>query len=144
MSDPFSEYVALLDDIEHIPVAASESSRLSREDRAVVTAGILKLVRDRVLPQSDLEAERRETLLPGGVAAVVGRGGTSQRARDNDAIVERIDDLAHVDLRDAAEVERLLYRLHAAIAGHFGEAELTVAAATESERDYLIPFGWLG
>ena len=144
MNDAFSEYVALLDDIEHIPVAASESPRLSREDRAVVTAGILKLVRDRVLPQSDLEAERREALLPGGVAAVVGRGGTSQSTRDHDAIVERTDALAHVDLRDAAEVQRLLYRLHAAIAGHFGEAELTVAAASESERDYLTPFGWFG
>ena len=144
MSDAFSEYVALLDDIEHIPVAASESSRLSPEERAVVMARILKLVRDRVLPQSDLEAERRDALLPGGVAAVVGRVGTSQRTRDHDAIVERIDDFAHVELRDAAQVQRLLYRLHAAIAGHFGEAELTVAAASESERDYFTPYGWFG
>lgn len=144
MSDAFSQCVALLDDIEHIPVAASESSRLSPEERAVVIARILKLARDRVLPQSDVEPERREALLPGGVAAVVGRVGTSQRTRDHDAIVERIDDLAHVDLRDAAQVQRLLYRLHAAIAGHFGEAELTVAVASESERDYLTPYGWFG
>jgi hypothetical protein len=144
MSDAFSEYVAFLDYIEQIPVAASESSRLSPEERAVVTARVVKLVRDRVLPQSDLEAERREALLPGGVAAVGGRVGTSQRTRDHDAIVERIDDLAHVDLRDAAQVQRLLYRLHSAIAGHFGEAELTVAAASESKRAYLTPHGWFG
>jgi len=144
MSDAFSEYVALLDDIEHIPVAASESSRLSPEERAVVMTRILKLVRDRVLPQSDLEAERGEALLTGGIAAVVGRGGTSQHTRDHDAIVERIDDLAHADPRDEARVQMLLYRLHAAIAGHFGEAELSFAAASESERNYVTPYGWFG
>ena len=41
----WSQYLALLDGIEHIPVAASEASRLA-EERAVVIARILKLVCD--------------------------------------------------------------------------------------------------
>ena len=144
MSDAFSEYVALLDDIEHIAVAASESSRLSPEERTLVMARILKLVRDRVLPQSDREEEGLEALLPGGVAAVAGPLGTSQRTRNRDAIVERIDDLAQVDPRDEAQVQMLLYRLHAAIAVRRGEAELIFATASERERDYVTPYGWFG
>ena len=56
-----------------------------------------------------------------------------------------LDDIERIPVaRDAAQVQTLLYRLHAAIAGQFGKAELTVAPASESERDYLTPFGWFG
>jgi hypothetical protein len=133
MSETFSKYVELLDHIEHISVAASESARLSPEERAVVMARILKLVRDRLLPQTDLEEE-----------GLVGRVGTSQRTRDHDAIVELIDDLTHVDPRDEARVQTLLYGLHRAIVGRRGEVELIFASASERERDYVTPYGWFG
>ena len=43
---------------------------------------------------------------------------------DHEAIIAPVDELAHADPCDGARVQELLYRLHAAIAGHFGEAEL--------------------
>ena len=45
----WSQHLALLDGIEHIPIAASEASRLLPEERAVVMARILKLVCDRAV-----------------------------------------------------------------------------------------------
>jgi hypothetical protein len=144
MRDAYSEYVALLDHIEHIPVASSEASRLSPEECAVVMARIAKFVRDRVLAQSDLEAERLGALLHGGVAAVAGEREALRRTPDHHAIVELIDELAHVDPRDRVRVQTLLYGLYAAIAGHFVEAELIVASASEGERDYVSPSAWFG
>jgi hypothetical protein len=133
MSDAFSEYVTLLDHVEHIPLAARESLWLSTEERAAVMARIVNFVRDGVLPQSDREEEGVEALFYSGVAAVAGDDGTLQRRRDHDAIVERIDELAHVDPRDGARVQELLYRLYGTTAGHLGEAELMVASAPDEE-----------
>lgn len=127
----WGEYVVLLDDIEHIPLAARESSMLSAEERAVVMARVVEFVRDRVLPQSDREEEGLEALSYTGVAAVAGDERTSRRTRDHDAIVERIDELARVDPRNGVRVQELLYRLYAAIADHFGEAERMVAWASD-------------
>ncbi len=41
MSDASSEYVALLDDVEHIPLAAREPASLSTEERAAVMARVV-------------------------------------------------------------------------------------------------------
>lgn len=144
MSTAYSRYVGLLDDIEHIPVAASEASRLSPDERAVVIARIVKFVRDRVLPQSDLEEERVEALLQGEVASPVLRREGLQRTPDHDAIVQRIDELAHVDPGDRVRVQSVLYQLYAAIAGHFGDAELMLAPESEGERGTVAALGWFG
>jgi hypothetical protein len=140
MSDAYSEYLTLLDDMEHIPLAASEASRLLPEERVVMMARIIKLVRDRVLPQSDLKKEGLEALTQGGVAAVPGHPEARQRTRDHDAI----DELASVDPRDRVRVQRLLYRLYEAIVGHIGEAEMMVASVFEDERDCGTSSRWFG
>jgi hypothetical protein len=130
MSDPFSQYVALLDGIEQIPVAARQSPTLSTEQRADAMARVVELVRDRVLPQS-----RRDKA---GLEALLGdRVDGPARTPDHDAITAPVDDLGRADPRDGVRVQQLLYRLYAAIASHFGEAELLVAATVVEEPPIL-------
>ncbi len=164
MSNAFSEYVALLGDVEHIPETARELPMLSARERARVMARVVDFVRERVLPQSDLEEQGLDALSYSVVAAV-GDERTSPRRRDHDAIVERIDELAHGDPQDGAQAQELLYRLHGAIADHFGDAELMLASASDwgwspprrqpvtmsslsaegaRERDYVGPSPWFG
>lgn len=133
MSVAFSEYVALLDDVEHIPLAARESASLSTEERAAVVARVVNFVRRSVFPRSDREEEAVEALFYSGVAAVAGDDGTPRRRRDHDAIAERIDDLARGDPRDGGRMLELLYRLYETIAGRFGDAEPMVAWAPDEE-----------
>jgi hypothetical protein len=164
MTDAFSEYVTLLDEIEGIPVAARASARLSDEQRAATVARVVELVRDRVLPQADREEAGLEALLGEGLAVFVRTRGTSGGV-EREAIGAPVDELARADPRDGALVQELLYRLHAAIAGHFGEAELILASAgmeeqsprrgsstaaswrrasESSDRDHTGPSSWFG
>ena len=164
MTDAFSEYVTLLDEIEQIPVAARGSAGLSNEQRPATVARVVELVRDRVLPQSDREAAGLEALLGDGLAALARTRGTVGGV-DHDAIVAPVDALARADPRDGARVQELLYRLHTAIAEHFGEAEMILATAAieeqshrhgssaaaswrrateRSHRDYTGPSTWFG
>lgn len=133
MTDAFSEYVTLLDEIERIPVAARASAGLSNEQRAATVARVVDLVRDRVLPQSDREEAGLQALLGDGFAAFARTRGAAGGV-DHDAILAPVDELARADPRDGARVQGLLYRLHAAIAGHFGGAELILATAGMEER----------
>jgi hypothetical protein len=134
MSDAFLEYVALLDDVGQIPLAARESPTLSIEQRAETMEWMVRFVRDRVLPQSDREEAGLEALFYGGVAPVAGdRGAAVMPRRDHETILAPVDELARADPRDQARVQELLYRLHAAISGHFGEAQLMVASAAAEE-----------
>ena len=128
MTNPFSEYVALLGDIEQIPMAARDLPSFSSEQGTATMTRVVELVRDRVLPQSDLEEAGRDILFDDRETPA----GAPRAARDTDheAILAPVDELAHADPRDGARVQELLYRLHAAIAGHFGEAELMLAATT--------------
>jgi hypothetical protein len=128
MTNPFSEYVALLGDIEQIPVAARELPSFPREQRAATMTRVVELVRARVLPQSDLEEAGRDALLDDR-ATPTGAPRAVCDTTDHEAILAPVDELAHADPRDGARVQELLYRLHAAIAGHFGEAELILAAS---------------
>ncbi|HTU86121.1 MAG TPA: hypothetical protein VMF57_11140 [Solirubrobacteraceae bacterium] len=130
MTDVFSQYVTLVDEIERIPVTARESVSMSVEQRAAAVAHVVELVRDRVLPQSDRDHAGREALLDDdGIldrAAVAG-------AADHDAILAAVNDLARVNPTNAARVKDRLYRLHTAIAAHFSEAELMLATMRGDE-----------
>lgn len=164
MTDAFSEYVTLLDEIERIPVAAQASAGLSSEQRAATVARMVELVRDRVLPQSDREEAGLQALLGDGPAAFARTRETSGWV-DHDAILAPVDELARADPRDGARVQELLYRLHAAVARHFGEAELILSTAglgdqspkpgsltaasrrratKTSHRDHTGPSAWFG
>jgi hypothetical protein len=127
MSDPFSEYVTLLSDVGEIAVAARESASLSSEQRAATMARVLELVRNRVLPQSEREEAGRAALFDDRAAGLP-RDHAVTGPTDHQAILAPVDELAHVDPHDGARVQELLYRLHAAIAGHFGDAELIFAS----------------
>lgn len=133
MSDSFSEYVALLDDLQQIPLTARESSTLSTEQRAVTMARVLQLVHDRVLPQSDREHAGLEALFHTGVAPAADDQRAATRAQAHETILAPAEALARADPRDQVRVKELLYRLHAAIAGHFGNAQLMVASAAAEE-----------
>jgi hypothetical protein len=101
MTNPFSEYVALLGDVEQIPVAARELPSFSSEQRAATVAWVVELVRDRALPQSDLEEAGRDALFddratPAGAPRVV------RDTTDHEAILAPVDELADADPRDGA------------------------------------------
>jgi len=133
MTDAFSEYVMLLGDIEQIPVAAQESPKFSTEQRAEAIVRVVDLVRDRVLPQSDREEASLEALVGGG-RRTFGGARAASAAEDHDAILEPVEELTHADPRDGARVQQLLYRIHAAVAGHFAEAEVILASARAEEQ----------
>jgi hypothetical protein len=91
-------------------------------------ARVLKLVRDRVLPQSDRDEAGRDALFDDRAAGLARAHRVAQETTDHQAIVAPVDELAHADPHDGAHVQELLYRLHAAIAGHFGDAEVILAS----------------
>lgn len=130
MTDVFSQYVTLLDEIEQIPSVARRSRSLTTAQRAEVVARVVELVRDRVLPQSDRDCAGREALLDdgGGMVSVAAATDVMLGSADHDAILAPLDELARVNPADVVRVQQLLYRVHAAIAGHFSEAELMLAS----------------
>lgn len=132
MVDAFSDYVTLLDDIGQIPVTARAAPKLSAEQRGLVMAQVIDLVRNRVLPQSDREGVGLEALFDDERGALVDVAGRA-RAADHEAILSPIDELARANPTDGARVQELLYRVHAAIASHFIEAELIHAGGAEPE-----------
>jgi hypothetical protein len=133
VTDVFSQYVTLLDEIEQIPTVARQSPALTTAQRAKVVAHVVELVRDRVLPQSDRDRAGREALLDdgGGMVSVAAVTDVMVGSADHDAILEPLDELARANPSDARRVQSLLYRVHAAIAGHFSEAELMLASMGE-------------
>jgi hypothetical protein len=130
VTDVFSQYVTLLDEIEQIPTVARQSRGLTTAQRAEVVARVVELVRDRVLPQSDRDRAGREALLDdgGGMASVAAVTDVLVGSTDHDAILEPLDELAQANPSDAVGVQSLLYRVHAAIAGRFSEVELMLAS----------------
>ena len=131
MTDSFSEYVTLLDDIEQIPATAREAPNLPAEQRAVVMARVVALVRDRVLPQSKREGAGLDALLDDGRGSF--DSAASAGVTGHDAILAPIDELASANPQDGARVQELLYRVHAAVAGRFSEAEVMLAAVGDED-----------
>jgi hypothetical protein len=131
MSDAFSNYVALIESIDHIPLAAQQARTLSPEEREVVMTRVVDFVRERVMPQAELEDDGVEDVFYTGLAAIPEPGGTAWHAPDRE-IARLAEELAQVDPADGARMRELLYELHAAIARHFGEAELMVASAFDA------------
>ncbi|HTX10283.1 MAG TPA: hypothetical protein VME22_16800 [Solirubrobacteraceae bacterium] len=136
MTDVFSQYVTLLDEIEQIPIMARQSRLLTPAQRTEVIAGVVELVRDRVLPQSDRDCAGREALLDdgGGVLSTPAVADVKLGAADHDAILGPLDELARANPADGAQVQILLYRVHAAISGRFSKAELMLASIGEDEQ----------
>lgn len=153
MADVFSEYVTLLDEIEQMPVTARESRTMSPQQRAAAVECVVQLVRERVLPQSDRDCAGREALFDDGSDAAL-------RSADHDAILAPLEQLERVNPANAVRVQKLLYRVHAAIAGHFSEAELLLSSTGEDDeptarapriggerfmrREYAGPSAWFG
>jgi hypothetical protein len=135
MTDVFSQYVTLLDEIEQIPAMARESPSLSSAQRAALMTRVVELVRDRVIPQSDRDAAGREALLDDGreVLNTATVTGVTLASAGDDAIAAAIDALDRANPSDAPRVQRLLYRVHAEIAGRFSRTELMLASIEDDE-----------
>jgi hypothetical protein len=132
MSQPLERYVALLNDVDHIPLAARETPALSREERATIVARVLEFVRDDVLPQADIEEEAQEALFYAGVGVVTDDGVFPRWRPDHDDIVARMDALAGADPADGTAVQDALYGLHRAAERHFqGAAEFLLGGLDE-------------
>lgn len=161
MTDVFSEYVTLLDEIEQIPITARESRQLSTEQRAAAMARVVELVRDRVLPQWDRGSAGREALLDDEDALDALDRGAAAGDREHAAILAPLDELEGADPADAARVQRLMYAVHDAIAGHFSKTELMLASMGDGDdelaprapritgdrfarREYARPSAWFG
>src|ERR1700733_1927980 len=109
MTDVFSQYVTLLDEIERIPIMARESRQLSSEQRAELMARVVELVRNRVLPQSDRDFAGRQALLDDEDALDALARGLAAGDPDHAAILVPLDDLARANPSDAARVQPLMY-----------------------------------
>lgn len=161
MTDVFLQYVTLLDEIEQIPIMARESRQLSSEQRAELMAGVVELVRNRVLPQSDRDFAGRQALLDDEDALDALNRGVVAGDREHAAILVPLDDLARANPSDAARVQRLMYAVHDAIAGRFSRAELMLASMGDDDyelaprapritgdrvdrREYARPSAWFG
>jgi hypothetical protein len=130
VTDVFSQYVTLLDEIEQIPIVARQSRTLTTAQRAEAVTRVVELVRERVLPQSERDRAGRQALLDdgGGMVSVAAVTDAMLGSAERDPILVPLDELAQVDPSDVVRVQQLLYRVHAAIAGHFSEAELMLAS----------------
>jgi hypothetical protein len=128
VTDVFSQYVTLLDEIERIPIVARQSRTLTTAQRAEAVTRVVELVRERVLPQSERDRAGRQALLDDGGGIVSVAAVTDAMLGSRDPILVPLDELAQVDPSDVVRVQQLLYRVHAAIAGQFSEAELMLAS----------------
>jgi hypothetical protein len=162
VTDVFSQYVTLLDEIEQIPMVARQSRSLTTAQRTDAVARVVELVRERVLPQSERDRAGRQALFDdgGGTVSVAAVTDRMLGSADHDAILAPLDELARVNPSDVVRVQQLLYRVHAAIAGHFSEAELMLASmgddadlvqrppritgARVAEREYAGASRWFG
>ena len=89
VTDVFSQYVTLLDEIEQIPIVARQSRSLTTAQRAGVVASVVELVRERVLPQSERDRAGRQALLDdgGGMVSVAAVTDAMLGSADHDAIL---------------------------------------------------------
>ena len=111
-----AEHEGLLDEIEHIRLAARELPRLSTEERDLLRGRMLEFLRGTLVPHAKLE----ERELYPQVARILGHpDSTAAMIYDHLAIRERIADLADADAADTGALQELLYGLYALIKTHF-------------------------
>jgi iron-sulfur cluster repair protein YtfE (RIC family) len=120
-TQPFrDEHAELLDHIEHIRHAAREMPELSVEEREALRGRVLGFLRDTLLPHAQAE---EEVLYPAWARLVGHPDAAAPMVHDHEAIVARVERLDRADVNDAAELQELLYELHALIVVHFRKEE---------------------
>jgi hemerythrin-like domain-containing protein len=124
-----AEHARLAEHVDHLRLAARELPELAPEERTLVVARILEFMRGTLIPHT--EAEERG--LYAGVSKLLGSTtATAPMAYDHRAIRERIDELAKAPVEDTAQVQELLYGLHALITVHFRKEEELYLPLVES------------
>lgn len=120
-TEPFrTEHEHLLDHIEHLAAAARELPRLDDEHRARERARIVGFLRGTLVPHAQAE---EEVLYPAWAELVGFKDAAVPMVHDHEAIVARIDQLAHADIADVDTLQELLYGLYALISVHFRKEE---------------------
>jgi iron-sulfur cluster repair protein YtfE (RIC family) len=110
----------LLEDVEHIRLAARELRGLSPEERRLLLDRVLDFLRETLVPHAKLE----ERELYPKVARILGHpDATAPMIYDHLAIRERIVELGETSTDEIERLEELLYGLHALIKAHFRKEE---------------------
>jgi iron-sulfur cluster repair protein YtfE (RIC family) len=120
-TEPFRrEHEQLLTHIDHVGQAAREVPRLSEDERKALVGRILDFLQGTLVPHAQAE----EAVLYPEWAKLVGYADAAvPMVHDHEAIVERIERLAHADTGDIDTLQELLYGLYALISVHFRKEE---------------------
>jgi iron-sulfur cluster repair protein YtfE (RIC family) len=114
------EHRHLMVHVGQIRVAAGEVSDLAPEERESVRGRVLDFLRGTLLPHAEWE----EQVLYTAVGDLLGDAqATATMSRDHVAIARMIEALAETDVDDIAQLQELLYGLHALITVHFEKEE---------------------
>ena len=110
----------LLEDVEHIRLAARELPAVSPEERHAIVGRILDFLRGTLLPH----AEEEERWLYPAVGELLGNlESTRPMTHDHIAIRARVVELAATEDTDVDRLQELLYGLYALISVHFWKEE---------------------
>jgi iron-sulfur cluster repair protein YtfE (RIC family) len=113
-------HAQLLDDIEHIRLAARELPAVSPEERHAIVGRILDFLRGTLLPY----AEEEEQWLYPAVGELLGNPeSTRPMTHDHIAIRAHVVELAATEDTDVDRLQELLYGLYALISVHFWKEE---------------------
>lgn len=114
------EHRQLLVHVGQIRVAASEVTELAVEERQTVVGRVLEFLRGTLVPHAEWE----EQVLYTAVGELLGDPkATATMSRDHVAIGRMIEALAEADPGNVAQLQELLYGLHALITVHFEKEE---------------------
>jgi iron-sulfur cluster repair protein YtfE (RIC family) len=128
------EHAELRDQVEHLPVIARELPGVDAEERFEVVERVAAFLAEILLPHCAAE----ERVLYPEAARLLGEQDDSEAvAADREQVRGLLGRLATVDVRDAGEIQEVLYALHALLQSHLWREEevyLKLAAAPDQER----------
>jgi len=130
----FEEHAELRDQVEHLPVIARDLPGIPADDRFEVVERIAAFLAEILLPHC---AAEERVLYPEAARLLGEEDDSGSVAADRHQVRELLVQLASVNVRDAGEIQEVLYALHALLQSHLWREEevyLKLAAAPDQVR----------
>ena len=129
----FDEHAELRDQVEHLPVIARELPSVLPDGRFEVVERVAAFLAEILLPHC---AAEERVLYPEAARLLDEQDESDTVAADREQVRELLAALAAVDVRDAGEIQEILYALHALLQSHIWREEevyLKLAGAPDQE-----------